>query len=47
MKLAEIRVHSYIDFDVEKNVKDPWLKVTEHVRISEYKYIFAKGYTQS
>ena len=22
-------------------------KVTEHVRISEYKYIFAKGYTQS
>ena len=47
MKLAEIRVHSYIDFDVEKNDKDPWLKVTEHVRISEYKYIFAKGYTQS
>ena len=27
------------------NKKDPKFKVSDHVRISKYKYIFAKGYT--
>ena len=33
------------DFDVENNDKDPKFKVGDHVRISKYKNIFAKGYT--
>ena len=29
----------------ESNGKDPKFKIGNHVRISKYKYIFAKGYT--
>ena len=46
MKSAEIilqpiniKSSTYIDFDVENNVKD----LGDHVRISKYKNIFAKG----
>ena len=35
----------YIDFGKEVNDNDPKFKVGDHVRISEYKNIFAKGYT--
>ena len=35
----------YIDFKKEVNDKNPKLKVGDHVRISKYKNIFAKGYT--
>ena len=35
----------HIDFKKEANDKDPKFKVGDHVRISKYKNIFAKGYT--
>ena len=46
IKMNPINVNSstYIDFDIENNVKDPKFKVGDHVRISKYKYIFAKDY---
>ena len=34
-----------IAFNEESNEKDPKFKVGDHVRISKYKNIFAKGYT--
>ena len=37
--------NSYIGFKKDDNDKDPKFKVGDHVRISRYKYIFAKGYT--
>ena len=37
--------NTYIDFKKEVNDKDPKFKVGDHVRISKYKNIFAKGYT--
>ena len=36
--------NTYIDFEEEINNKDPKFKVGDHVRISKYKNIFAKGY---
>ena len=35
----------YIDFAVENNDEDPIFEVSGHVRISNYKNIFAKYYT--
>ena len=35
---------TYIDFDIENNEKEPKCKLGDHVRISNYKNIFAKGY---
>ena len=35
----------YIDFKKEVNDTDPKFKVGDHVRISKYKNIFARGYT--
>ena len=37
----------YIDFKKDVNDKNPKFKVGDHVRISKYKNIFAKGYTQN
>ena len=34
-----------IAFNENYNKKDPKFKVSDHVRISKYKIIFAKGYT--
>ena len=45
MKPADVEDNTYIDFEKEVNDKDPKLKVGDHVRISKYKNIFAKGYT--
>ena len=45
IKLVENKDNTYIDFPKEVNEKDPNLKVGDHVRISKYKNIFAKGYT--
>ena len=39
-----LRIIHYIDFEKEVNDKDPKFKVGDHVRISKYKNIFAKGY---
>ena len=37
--------NTYIGFKKDDNDEDPKFKVGDHVRISRYKYIFAKGYT--
>ena len=38
-------IHTYIDFFKKVNDRNPKFKVGDHVRISKYKNIFAKGYT--
>ena len=45
MKPVDVKDNTYIDFKKEVNDKNPKFKVDDHVRISEYKNIFAKGYT--
>ena len=44
MKPVDVKDNTYIDFKKEVNDKDPKFKVGDHVRISEYKNIFAKRY---
>ena len=43
MKLVDVNPSMSIDFNKE-NKGDPKFKVDNHVRISKYKNIFAKGY---
>ena len=38
---------SYAEYNEDSNEKDPKFKVGDHVRISKYKNIFAKGCTQN
>ena len=45
MKPVDVKDNTYIDFKKEVNDKDPKFKVGDHVRISKYKNILAKGYT--
>ena len=45
MKPANVKSSTYIDFAVENTDKDLKFKVSDHVKISRYKSIFAKGYT--
>ena len=45
MKPIDVKDYTYIDFGKEVNDNDPKFKVGDHVRISKYKNIFAKGYT--
>ena len=45
MKLDDIKVSTYFYQGVKHNKKDPKFKVSDHVRISKYKNIFAEGYT--
>ena len=45
MKPVDVKDNTYIDFKKEVNDKDPKFKVSDHVRISKYKNIFAQGYT--
>ena len=45
MKPTDVKDNTYINADREINNKDPKSKVGDHVRISKYKNIFAKGYT--
>ena len=45
MKPVDVKDNKYIDFEKEVNDKDPKRKVCDHVRISKYKNIFARGYT--
>ena len=52
MKLVDVKENTYIDSmewhsNKEVNDKDPKFKADDHVRISKYKKIFAKGYTQN
>ena len=44
MKPADVKDNTYIDFKKEVNDKNPKFEVGDHVRISKYKNIFAKGY---
>ena len=42
--IEPVKDNTYINADKEINNKDPKFKVGDHVRISKYKNIFAKGY---
>ena len=44
MKPVEVTDHSFAEYNEESNKKNPKFKVGDHVRISKYKNIFAKGY---
>ena len=44
-KPIDVKDNTYIDFAKEVNDNDPKFKVGDHVRISKYKNIFAKGFT--
>ena len=44
MKPIDVKDNTYINTSKEINNKDPKFKVGDHVRISKYKNIFAKGY---
>ena len=45
MKPINVKDNTYINTDKEVNDNDPKFKVGDHVRISKYKNISAKGYT--
>ena len=47
MKPIGVRSDSYAEYNGDSNEKGPKFKVGDHVRISKYKHIFAKGYTQN
>ena len=44
-KPVDVKDNAYIDFKKDVNDNNPKFKVGDHVRISKYKNIFAKGYT--
>ena len=44
MKPVDVKDNTYIDFKKDVNDKNPKFKVGDHVRISKFKNIFAKGY---
>ena len=44
MKPVGVKLSTYIDFNKENNKEDPNFKVGKHIRISNFKNIFAKGY---
>ena len=45
MKPIDVTDDSYSEYNEDFNKKDPKFKVGDHVRISKYKNIFARGYT--
>ena len=45
MKPVAIELSTRIDFNKKNNKKSPEFKVDDHLRITKYKNIFAKGYT--
>ena len=47
MKSIDVTSDSYAEYNEDSNKKDPKFKAGDHVRISKYKNIFAKGYTQN
>ena len=47
MKPIDVTSDSYAEYNEDFHEKDPKFKVGDHVRISKYKNIFAKGYTQN
>ena len=47
MKPIDVTDDSDAEYNEDFNKKDPKFKVGDHVRISEYKNIFAKGYASN
>ena len=47
IKPINVTSDSYAEYYEDSNEKDPKFKVGDYVRISNYKNIFAKGYTQN
>ena len=49
LKWNQLTLHldSYAEYNEDSNITKPKFKVGDHVRISKYKNIFAKGYTQN
>ena len=45
MKPIDVKPDSYAEHNVDFNEKDPKFQVGDHVRISKYKSVFARGYT--
>ena len=45
MKPIDVKSNSYAKYNVDSSNKDLKFKMGDHVRISKYKNIFAKGYT--
>ena len=45
MKPKDVTDNSFVGYNEKSNKKDPKFKVGDHVRISKYKNVFAKGYT--
>ena len=44
MKSIDVTSDSHTEYNEDFNKKDPKFKVADHVRVSKYKNIFAKGY---
>ena len=45
MKLINVKNDSFAEYNEKSNEKDPKFKVDDHVKISKFKNVFAKGYT--
>ena len=44
MKPIDVTSDSYAEYNEDSNITKPKFKVGDHVRISKYENIFAKGY---
>ena len=44
MKPIDVKSDSFAEYNEDSNEKDPNFRVGDHIRISKYKNIFAKGY---
>ena len=47
MKLIDVNSSTYVDSGVQNNDEDPKFKVRDHIRLSKYEKVFAKGYTSN
>ena len=47
MKPIDVTSDSYAEYNEDSNKNEPKFKVGDHVRVSKYKKIFAKRYTQN
>ena len=45
MNPIDVKDNNFTKYIEDSNIKDPKFKIGDHVRISKYKNIFAKGYT--
>ena len=47
MKPIDVKSDYFAEYNEEPNEKDPKFKIADHVRISKFKNVFAKGYTDN